>query len=48
MRLPIGGLTLWIPVAVLVVHLFEPNQRAWYDIEGLWGDAEDVELTLSS
>ncbi len=28
----------------LVVHLFEPNQRAWYDIEGLWGDAEDVEL----
>ncbi|MSQ90460.1 MAG: ribosome silencing factor [Phycisphaerales bacterium] len=23
----------------VVVHLFEPNQRAFYDIEGLWSDA---------
>ena len=27
----------------LVVHLFEPNEHG--GIEGLWGDAEDVELT---
>jgi ribosomal silencing factor RsfS len=26
----------------VVVHLFEPNQRAYYDLEGLWGDAERV------
>ncbi|MEM0983942.1 MAG: ribosome silencing factor [Planctomycetota bacterium] len=26
----------------VVVHLFEPNTRAHYDIEMLWGDAERV------
>ncbi len=27
----------------VVVHLFEPNTRAYYDIEMLWGDAPRVE-----
>ena len=27
----------------LVAHLFEPNQRAYYDLEGLWSDAQTVE-----
>ncbi len=27
----------------LVAHLFEPNQRAYYDLEGLWSDAPLVE-----
>lgn len=27
----------------VVVHLFEPNTRAHYDLEMLWGDAERVE-----
>ncbi len=33
--------TSWIVVDFVdvVVHLFEPNQRAFYDIEGLWSDA---------
>jgi len=26
----------------LVVHLFEPEQRAYYDLEPLWSDAEHV------
>ncbi len=26
----------------LVAHLFEPNQRAYYDLESLWSDAESV------
>jgi ribosome-associated protein len=26
----------------LVAHLFEPNQRAYYDLEYLWSDAETV------
>lgn len=26
----------------LVVHLFEPNQRAYYDLESLWSDAKSV------
>jgi ribosome-associated protein len=25
-----------------VVHLFEPGQRAYYDLDGLWSDAESV------
>lgn len=27
----------------VIVHLFEPNTRAHYDIEALWGDAERIE-----
>ena len=27
----------------LVAHLFEPDQRAFYDLEGLWADAEAVD-----
>ncbi len=27
----------------LVAHLFEPDQRAYYDLEGLWSDAQLVE-----
>jgi ribosome-associated protein len=28
----------------IVVHLFEPSRRAYYDIEGLWSDAPRVEI----
>jgi ribosome-associated protein len=28
----------------LVVHLFQPDARDFYDLENLWGDAEDVPL----
>ncbi|MEE8153499.1 MAG: ribosome silencing factor [Phycisphaerales bacterium] len=27
----------------LVAHLFEPDQRAYYDLESLWSDAESVQ-----
>lgn len=29
----------------LVVHLFEPSRRAYYDLEDLWSDATRVEHT---
>ena len=34
----------WLVVdfVALVVHLFEPDTRAYYDLEGLWSDAESV------
>jgi ribosome-associated protein len=34
----------WIVVDFigLVAHLFEPGQRAFYDLEGLWSDAQPV------
>ena len=38
------GLT-WVVVDFvdLVAHLFEPDQRAYYDLESLWSDAESVD-----
>ena len=27
----------------VVVHLFEPGQREWYDLEGLWSDASRID-----
>jgi len=38
-----SGVT-WIVVDFidLVTHLFEPNQRAYYDLEGLWSDAPRI------
>ncbi|MFN9992825.1 MAG: ribosome silencing factor [Phycisphaerales bacterium] len=27
----------------VIVHLFEPNTRAHYDLEALWGDSERIE-----
>jgi ribosome-associated protein len=27
----------------VIVHLFEPNTRAHYDLESLWGDSERIE-----
>jgi ribosome-associated protein len=34
----------WVVVdfVELVAHLFEPGQRAYYDLEGLWSDAQVV------
>ncbi len=34
----------WIVVDFigLVAHLFEPGKRAYYDLEGLWSDAQPV------
>ena len=34
----------WIVVDFvdLVAHLFEPDQRAYYDLEGLWSDAQII------
>jgi ribosome-associated protein len=39
-----SGVT-WIVVDFidLVAHLFEPNQRAYYDLESLWSDAPSVD-----
>ncbi len=39
--------TTWIVIDCVdcVVHIFEPNTRAQYDLEMLWGDAPHVEWT---
>ena len=40
----------WIVVDFIsvVVHLFEPERRAYYDLEDLWSDAKRVEITTES
>jgi ribosome-associated protein len=38
-----GGTWIVIDFVDVVAHLFEPNQRAYYDLESLWGDGETVE-----
>ena len=39
--------TTWIVVDFIsvVVHLFEPERRAYYDLEDLWADAKRVEIS---
>ena len=40
----------WIVVDFVdvVTHLFEPNQRAYYDLETLWADASPVDWRRSN
>lgn len=43
-RRSVDDRTTWIVLDCIdvVVHVFEPNTRAHYDLEMLWGDAERV------
>lgn len=38
-----GGTWIVIDFIDVVAHLFEPNQRAYYDMEGLWSDGQTIE-----
>ena len=38
-----GGTWIVTDFVDLVVHLFEPGQRAYYDLETMWADAEQVD-----
>ncbi len=45
-RTSIDTSATWIVVDYIsvVVHLFEPQRRAYYDLEDLWAEAKTVEL----
>lgn len=32
----------------IIVHIFQREYREYYDIEGLWGDAKEINVTLNS
>jgi ribosome-associated protein len=40
----------WIVVDFIsvIVHLFEPERRAYYDLEDLWADAKRIELSTQA
>lgn len=42
--------TTWVVVdfVEIVAHLFEPTQREYYDIEGLWRDGKPIDWKRSS
>lgn len=37
--------TTWVVVdfVEIVAHLFEPSQREYYDLEGLWADGKEID-----
>ena len=43
-----GGTWIVVDFVDLVAHLFEPNQRAYYDLETLWGDASNIDWKRKS
>lgn len=43
-----GGTWIVVDFVDLVAHLFEPNQRAYYDLETLWGDASSIDWKRKS
>ena len=50
LRRPDTSNTIWLVADFVdvVVHLFDPEHRAYYDLDGLWGDAPQVDWNGSS
>ena len=40
-----GGTWLLMDFSCVVVHVFTDEARKFYDLERLWGDAQEVDLT---
>jgi len=40
-----GGTWLLMDFSVVVVHVFTDEARKFYDLERLWGDAEEMDIT---
>lgn len=38
-----GGQWILIDFAEVIVHIFTEERRAFYNLEGLWGDAPEIE-----
>ena len=43
-----GATWIVIDFITVVVHLFEPQRRAYYDLEDLWADAKVVDISHDS
>ncbi len=40
-----GGTWLLMDFSAVVVHIFTDEARKFYDLERLWGDAQEIDLT---
>ncbi len=43
-----GATWIIVDFVSVVMHLFEPQRRAYYDLEDLWSDAKRVDVTVDS
>jgi len=42
-----GGTWLLMDFSAVVVHVFTDEARKFYDLERLWGDAEEIDLSAA-
>ena len=42
--------TTWIVIdfVTVIVHIFEPKRRAYYDLEDLWSDARRIDVRVNT
>jgi ribosome-associated protein len=43
-----GATWIVIDFVTVIVHIFEPKRRAYYDLEDLWADAKRVDITANT
>ena len=40
-----GGSWILLDYGVVIVQIFKPEERAYYNLEKLWGDSPEVDLS---
>ncbi len=43
-----GATWIVIDFVTVIVHIFEPQRRAYYDLEDLWSDASRIDVTVNT
>ena len=43
-----GATWIVIDFVTVIVHIFEPKRRAYYDLEDLWSDARRIDVTVNT
>jgi ribosome-associated protein len=43
-----GATWIVIDFVTIIVHIFEPDRRAYYDLEDLWSDARRIDVSVNT
>ena len=43
-----GATWIVIDFVTIIVHIFEPKRRVYYDLEDLWSDARRIDVTVKT